>query len=450
MLKSVIGTVTGTSAKTFSSIKKLFRPSGEMPRSDDEEESETLPFLTQPRYKLIEHINSGGSSEVFLSRKVRRFIPLSRYKYAVKVCRVNEASLHAPVEAFSSPGGEIESDDEEMDGDDDVIEGRGEGGRRIGRREGVMQELNVLKRLHSGKNGHVVKLYDYFETGSMLDGSEIWIVMECLSTSLAHVHRCNLEPDAKSMSPRTIFAVFRGIVRALAYLHECRVVHVDVKPGNVLLSSTGNVKLCDFGISVILPDDDETVPITSVQGTPQYMAPELGVVGQRFDKSVDVWPLGIILYILHERKDLTFGRSDRFGSDSWEEYEVSDAAYYRYILGGEYLSRQEFMSLAAPGQEEQFRRDYASLGTRHAKHSGYVSLVRKCLVPYPRHGPQGTIMRDDLSERATLEDAHEWCERHIRDTPELFLRQGIIRCVENTLRKMDTIESDSTRQAYTL
>jgi len=81
----------------------------------------------------------------------------------------------------------------------------------------------------------------------------------------------------------------RDIVRGLSYLHSNNVVHLDVKPANVLLDQQGHCKLADFGTAVTLQD----LMKSDVMGTPVYMAPER-VTGDTSPLS-DIWSLGITL-----------------------------------------------------------------------------------------------------------------------------------------------------------
>jgi eukaryotic-like serine/threonine-protein kinase len=91
------------------------------------------------------------------------------------------------------------------------------------------------------------------------------------------------------------------IARALEYAHRQNIVHRDVKPANILITSSGEAMLSDFGIAKILISDDETqdsLTGTGVGiGTPEYMAPEQGI-GHGVDQRSDIYALGVVFYEL--------------------------------------------------------------------------------------------------------------------------------------------------------
>lgn len=68
-------------------------------------------------------------------------------------------------------------------------------------------------------------------------------------------------------------AIAKQLVRALHYLHSNRIIHRDMKPQNILIGASGGVKLCDFGFARAMSCN--TMVLTSIKGTPLYMAPEL-------------------------------------------------------------------------------------------------------------------------------------------------------------------------------
>lgn len=86
----------------------------------------------------------------------------------------------------------------------------------------------------------------------------------------------------------------------MAYLHSKGIVHRDLKLENILLadnSSKPTIKIADFGLSKVFSPQSA---LTTMCGSPLYMAPELLTVEQQGDYSpaVDVWSVGIILFIL--------------------------------------------------------------------------------------------------------------------------------------------------------
>lgn len=97
--------------------------------------------------------------------------------------------------------------------------------------------------------------------------------------------------------------VIRAIVThsllGLRYLHEQRVIHRDVKAGNILLKSTGHAKLADFGVSATLQHTLERKQTAT--GSPYWMAPEL-IASQAYGPNVDVWSLGITAVELAETR----------------------------------------------------------------------------------------------------------------------------------------------------
>ncbi|XP_050379298.1 mitogen-activated protein kinase kinase kinase 17-like [Argentina anserina] len=83
----------------------------------------------------------------------------------------------------------------------------------------------------------------------------------------------------------------REILHGLKYLHKKGIVHCDLKCKNVLLSSSGNVKLADFGCAKRLKDEGNPVLSTAIGGTPLWMAPEV-LRNEGLDFACDIWSLG--------------------------------------------------------------------------------------------------------------------------------------------------------------
>ncbi|TNJ27441.1 Kinase, NEK [Giardia muris] len=91
-----------------------------------------------------------------------------------------------------------------------------------------------------------------------------------------------------------VWKTIREVADALTYLHEKRHVHRDLKPANVFLAPDGRCILGDFGVARTLGDSSR---MNTHTGTDLYMAPEIHQ-GKRYDKSVDVWALGVVAHEL--------------------------------------------------------------------------------------------------------------------------------------------------------
>jgi tRNA A-37 threonylcarbamoyl transferase component Bud32 len=104
--------------------------------------------------------------------------------------------------------------------------------------------------------------------------------------------------EGQRLLPERALYVVSGILRALEYSHLNGIVHRDIKPGNVMISRTGDVKVMDFGIARAMNDSQATMTQTAqVIGTAQYLSPEQAR-GERVDARSDIYSTGCVLYEL--------------------------------------------------------------------------------------------------------------------------------------------------------
>ncbi|KAL0209368.1 hypothetical protein RCL1_007308 [Eukaryota sp. TZLM3-RCL] len=122
---------------------------------------------------------------------------------------------------------------------------------------------------------------------------DLLLIMEYCAGGFLHDY---VVVSKQMLSITDIWVVTTQLLLGLAYLHSKAIVHRDLKPGNVLLCSLERplkVKICDFGIS----RDLNAKSAKSMTGTVEFMAPEV-LTGQRYDTSIDLWSLGILIYFL--------------------------------------------------------------------------------------------------------------------------------------------------------
>src|SRR4051794_4846353 len=142
----------------------------------------------------------------------------------------------------------------------------------------------------------IVSVYD---TGEEPDpnGSGVtipYIVMEYVAGKTLR----DLIREGRKIMPERALEITSGVLEALDYSHRAGIVHRDIKPGNVMLTPQGQVKVMDFGIARAVADTSSTMTQTSaVIGTAQYLSPEQAR-GEQVDARSDIYSTGCLLYEL--------------------------------------------------------------------------------------------------------------------------------------------------------
>ena len=142
----------------------------------------------------------------------------------------------------------------------------------------------------------IVAVYDTGEEPAA-DGSGVaqpYIVMEFVAgRTLRDILR-----EGRKILPERALEITSGVLSALDYSHRAGIIHRDIKPGNVMLTPSGDVKVMDFGIARAISDASSTMTQTAaVVGTAQYLSPEQAR-GETVDSRSDVYSAGCLLYEL--------------------------------------------------------------------------------------------------------------------------------------------------------
>mmetsp|Transcript_19920 Transcript_19920/g.28025 ORF Transcript_19920/g.28025 Transcript_19920/m.28025 type:complete len:333 (-) Transcript_19920:202-1200(-) len=151
----------------------------------------------------------------------------------------------------------------------------------------VHDEVKIMDKIH---HKNCVKLEEIFETNKKL-----YLVMEKLSGG----ELFDRIVAKGSYSEKEASVLIQSVAEALQYLHSIGIVHRDLKPENLIYANrdaNSVIKITDFGLAKLKSPKSDNMMETAC-GTPGYVAPEV-LKKQKYNNAVDVWSLGVILYIL--------------------------------------------------------------------------------------------------------------------------------------------------------
>jgi serine/threonine-protein kinase len=142
-------------------------------------------------------------------------------------------------------------------------------------------------------NPTIVAVYDTGE--DLSSGMPVpFIVMEFVDGRTVR----DLLIEGHRLLPERTLEIVAGVLRALEYSHQAGIVHRDIKPGNVMVTRNGDIKVMDFGIARAMSDAQATMTQTAqVIGTAQYLSPEQAR-GERVDARSDLYSTGCLMYEL--------------------------------------------------------------------------------------------------------------------------------------------------------
>lgn len=152
----------------------------------------------------------------------------------------------------------------------------------------ILHEIAVLELARSCP--HVINLHEVYETAT-----EIILVLEYAAGG--EIFNLCLPELAEMVSENDVIRLIKQILEGVHYLHQNNIVHLDLKPQNILLSSIyplGDIKIVDFGMSRKIGNASE---LREIMGTPEYLAPEI-LNYDPITTATDMWNIGIIAYML--------------------------------------------------------------------------------------------------------------------------------------------------------
>ena len=237
-----------------------------------------VPVSVWPEWELIEKIGEGSFGKVYKAKRTER-----------------GRSFYSAIKIISIPAskGELDSVRSEMNNEQST--------REYFRNlvEDCIQEIYTME--HFCGNSHVVSFED-FKVVEYLDeiGWDISIRMEYLTIFMDYC-------TGKELTEKEVIKLGCDLAMALIYCRKLNIIHRDVKPENIFVSRFGDFKLGDFGIA---REQAHTMSNMSKKGTYSYMAPEI-YKGEKYDSSIDIYSLGIVLYKLMNQNRLPFLSLDK-------------------------------------------------------------------------------------------------------------------------------------------
>ncbi|KAK9887823.1 hypothetical protein WA026_000138 [Henosepilachna vigintioctopunctata] len=163
-------------------------------------------------------------------------------------------------------------------------------------RKMALREIRMLRRL---KHENLVAIIEVFRYRK-----RFYLVFEYLNGTILD----ELERMDGGLGEERCRERMYQIIRAISFCHSNQIIHRDVKPENVLVSSNGVVKLCDFGFARLASNTNE--PLTDYVATRWYRAPELLVGDQNYGTGVDIWAVGCLFAEMLTGDPLFPGESD--------------------------------------------------------------------------------------------------------------------------------------------
>lgn len=163
--------------------------------------------------------------------------------------------------------------------------------------------LREMKLLRHFNHENVISIKDVYVPAA--DGPnfrDVYTVSELMDTDLHHI----ITSTQRLTEDHRQYIIYQ-ILRALKHIHSANVLHRDLKPSNILLNGNCDLKICDFGLARVNPDEQKN--LTAYVATRWYRAPEIMLSWRDYTRAVDMWSVGCILAEIAGRKPLFPGNN---------------------------------------------------------------------------------------------------------------------------------------------
>jgi len=258
----------------------------------------------------------------------------------------------------------------------------------------MLREMRLLRHFN---HENVLALKDIMvpPPGAISEWKDVYLVTELMDTDLHYIIH-----SKQSLSDDHIQYFVYQILRGLKAVHSAKVLHRDLKPGNLLVNKNCDLKICDFGLARGV-DQNGSQQLTEYVVTRWYRAPELLVENETYGPEIDVWSVGCILAEFLGRKALFPGRDylmqlrliiETLGSPTPEDLSIiSNPQAVEYIKNLPKKPRVPFSTLYPNASAEA------------------IDLVEKMLVFDPRKR---------ISAAKALEHKYLVALHHVNDEPD--------------------------------
>ncbi|KAF3498026.1 hypothetical protein DY000_02056383 [Brassica cretica] len=163
-----------------------------------------------------------------------------------------------------------------------------------------------VKKLGKLRHTNLVKLEGYYWTTSLQ-----LLIYEFLSGGSLYKHLHEAPGGSSTLSWNDRFNVILGTAKCLAYLHQSNIIHYNIKSSNVLLDSSGEPKVGDYGLARLLPMLDRYVLSSKIQSALGYMAPEFACRTVKITEKCDVYGFGVlVLEVVTGKKPVEYMEDD--------------------------------------------------------------------------------------------------------------------------------------------